>query len=215
MSTRCDAAHAHTSCMTRQIRRNGRGMDSVSWRTRWRAVFQPDVPLLGCRLCDPKPEQSIIRHVRSESVPQVMCGPVFGFWVRGRLGDDWSVLLLTGVSSTMRPVSMPCVLLSEDLLLRLKPVITRTLTDASFVVLEGSCGDPFVEMCRHGRWMCENLVLFGGLGSGAWSSMWSVASSSRVPSQSSVTNQIRNGKARPSMGMGRCQGAQTRVGRRA
>jgi hypothetical protein len=33
--------------------------------------------------------------------------------VRDRLGDDWSVLLLTAVSTTVRHVSMPCVLLSE------------------------------------------------------------------------------------------------------
>ena len=51
----------------------------------------------------------------------------------------------------MRHVSIPCFLLSEDLLLRLKPVIKRTLTDASFVDLVGSCGDPFVEIYRHGR----------------------------------------------------------------
>jgi hypothetical protein len=25
------------------------------------------------------------------------------------------------------------------------------LTDTSFVVLEGPCGDPFMESCRHGR----------------------------------------------------------------
>ena len=62
-----------------------------------------------------------------------------------------SVLFLTGVSTTMRHVSIPCTLLSENLLLRLKPVIKRIVTDASFVVLEGVCGDPFVEHCRHGR----------------------------------------------------------------
>jgi len=45
----------------------------------------------------------------------------------------------------MRQVSIPCVLLSEDLQLRLKPVIKWTLTDASFVDLKGSCIDPFVE----------------------------------------------------------------------
>jgi len=39
------------------------------------------------------------------------------------------------------------VLLSENLLLRLKPAIKRIVTDASFVVLEGVCGDPFVERC--------------------------------------------------------------------
>jgi len=58
-----------------------------------------------------------------------------------------SVLLVTGVSTTMWHVSMPCVLLSEDLLLRLKPVIKGALTDASFVVFVGSCGDLFVEIC--------------------------------------------------------------------
>ena len=47
----------------------------------------------------------------------------------------------------MRQVNNPCFLLSEDLLLRLKPVIKWTLTDASFVDLTGSCGDPFVEIC--------------------------------------------------------------------
>ena len=56
-----------------------------------------------------------------------------------------SVLLLTGRPTTIRHVSSPCVLLSEDLLFRLKPVIKRTLTDASLVVLEGTCGDLFME----------------------------------------------------------------------
>jgi hypothetical protein len=40
---------------------------------------------------------------------------------------------------------------SQDLLLRLKPVIERTLMDASFIVLEGSRGDPFVKIFRNGR----------------------------------------------------------------
>jgi hypothetical protein len=35
--------------------------------------------------------------------------------------------------------------LFEDLLLRLKPVIKRTLKDAPFLDLKDSCGDPFVE----------------------------------------------------------------------
>ena len=65
--------------------------------------------------------------------------------VSGHLGNDVSVLLFTGVFTTVRRGSIPCVLLSEDFLLRLKPVIERTLTDASFVDLKGSCGDPFVE----------------------------------------------------------------------
>ena len=39
----------------------------------------------------------------------------------------------------MGPVSIPCVLLSEDLLLRLKLVIKSPLTDPSFIVLAGSC----------------------------------------------------------------------------
>jgi len=42
-------------------------------------------------------------------------------------------------------------LMSEDFLLRLKPVIKWASTDASFVVFEGSCGNLFVERCRHGR----------------------------------------------------------------
>ena len=62
-----------------------------------------------------------------------------------------SVLLLIGVSTTMRHVSMPCFLLSEDFLFRLTPVIKGTSTDALFVVFVGACGDPFVERSRHGR----------------------------------------------------------------
>jgi len=58
-----------------------------------------------------------------------------------------SVLLLTGESTTIRQGSTPSVLLSEDLLLRLKPVIKRTLADASFVVRKGAYGDPFMECC--------------------------------------------------------------------
>jgi hypothetical protein len=60
-------------------------------------------------------------------------------------GDDSSVLFLTGISTTMRHG------VSQDLLLRLKPVIERTLMDASFIVLEGSRGDPFVKIFRNGR----------------------------------------------------------------
>jgi len=56
-----------------------------------------------------------------------------------------SVLLLTGVSTTMRQVSIPRLLVSEDLLLRLKPVIKWTETYTTFVDLTGSCIDPFVE----------------------------------------------------------------------
>src|SRR5262245_38391037 len=67
-------------------------------------------------------------------------------WVAAR-----SVLLLSGVSTTMRHISMPSVPLSKDFLLRLKPVIKGTLTDASFVVLVGAYGDLFVEIHRHGR----------------------------------------------------------------
>jgi hypothetical protein len=63
----------------------------------------------------------------------------------GNLGNDVSVLLLTGESTTIQQVSIPCLLVSEDLLLRLKPVIKWTLTDASLVDLKGSCIDLFVE----------------------------------------------------------------------
>jgi hypothetical protein len=126
--------------------------------------------------------------------------------VRSRLGDDSSGLLLTGVSTTIRHVSIPCVLLSEDLLLRLKPVIKRTLTDASFVVLEGSCGDPFVEMCRHGRGVRTWFRSAGGslarrLRCGRWLRFHG------FPPMSSITNQIGDGKARPSVGG--CQGEGT------
>lgn len=58
--------------------------------------------------------------------------------------DELSTLFLPGGSTTIRHVGMPDVPWF-DLLLRLKPVIKRTLTEASFVVLEGACGDPFVE----------------------------------------------------------------------
>jgi hypothetical protein len=51
----------------------------------------------------------------------------------------------------MRHVSIPCLLLFEDLLLRLKPIIKRTVTDASFTDLKSSCGNPIMELCRHGR----------------------------------------------------------------
>jgi len=126
---------------------------------------------------------------------------------RDRLGDDLSALLLTGVSTTMRHVSIPWFLLSEDLLLRLKPIIKRTLTDASFIVLEGSCGDPFVEICRHRR--CVRT----------WfrSASWFLARRLRFcrllrfhgfPPISSIMNQIGDGKAKPSVG--RCQGLRNR-----
>jgi hypothetical protein len=123
--------------------------------------------------------------------------------VRGRLGDDLSVLLLTGVSTTMRHVSIPSFLLSEDLLLRLKPVIKRTLTDASFVALVGSCGDPFVEICRHGRcvriWFCAaGRFLARRLRCGRFLRFQG------FHPMSFITNQIGDGKARSSAG--RCQG---------
>ena len=51
----------------------------------------------------------------------------------------------------MRQISILYCLLSEDLLFRLKPVIKRALMDTSFVILEGSCGDLFVERYRHRR----------------------------------------------------------------
>ena len=129
--------------------------------------------------------------------------------VKVRLGEDLSVLILTGISATMRLVRIPYFLLSEDFLLSLKPVIKRTLTDASFVVFVGSCGDPLVERCRHGRCAntrfssaggplarrlrCGRLLRFHGF-----------------PPMSSITNQIGDGKARPSVR--RCQGSQTRLG---
>ena len=109
----------------------------------------------------------------------------------------------------VRHVSIPCVLLSEDLLLRLKPVIKRTLTDASFVVLEGSCGDPFVEICRHGRCVRTRFRSAGG-------SLARCLRCGRLlrfhefPPMSSITNQIGDGKARPSVR--RCQGLQVRSG---
>jgi hypothetical protein len=67
--------------------------------------------------------------------------------VRDRPGDDVSILLLAIGSTTMRQVSIQCLLLSENLLLRLKPVIKWTLTDTSFVNRKGSCGDSFMECC--------------------------------------------------------------------
>ncbi len=68
---------------------------------------------------------------------------IFSGWVA-----SLSVLLLTSVSTTMWHVAIPCFHFSKDLLLCLKPVIEGALTDASFVVLVGSCGDPFLESCR-------------------------------------------------------------------
>jgi|CXWL01.1.fsa_nt_gi hypothetical protein len=64
-----------------------------------------------------------------------------------RPGNDVSVLLLTAGPTTIRQGSIACLLWSEDLLLRLKPVIEWTLTDAPFVVLEGTFGDEFIECC--------------------------------------------------------------------
>lgn len=55
--------------------------------------------------------------------------------------------ILCSGPTTIRQLNTSCLLWSEDLLLRLKPVIKWTLTDASFVVLEGTCGDPFMECC--------------------------------------------------------------------
>src|SRR2546427_11164632 len=94
------------------------------------------------------------------------------------------------------PVSMPCVLLSEDLLLRPKPVIKGASTDASFVVFVGSCGNPFVERCRHGRGGRTRIRSAGG----------SQARGLRLsrllrfhgfPPMGSITNQIGDGKATP------------------
>ena len=68
-------------------------------------------------------------------------------YVVRRPGNDLLVLLLTGGPITIRQVSISCLLWAQDLLLRLKPVIKWTLTDASFIVLEGTCGDAFMECC--------------------------------------------------------------------
>jgi hypothetical protein len=65
--------------------------------------------------------------------------------VRSLLDDELSTLFLPGGSTTIRHVGMPDVPWFENLLLRLKPVIKRALTDASFVVLKGACGDQFAE----------------------------------------------------------------------
>jgi hypothetical protein len=56
-----------------------------------------------------------------------------------------SILLLTGISTAMRPVSIPCVFLSEYFLFRLNPVIKGGLMDEVFVVFVGSYGDLFLE----------------------------------------------------------------------
>src|SRR6185295_4664221 len=100
-----------------------------------------------------------------------------------------SVLLLTGVSTTMRFVSIPCVFLSEDFLFRLKPIIKRALTDTSFVVFVRSCGDLFVESRRHGKCWRARFRLAGGsvarrLRSGRWLRFHG------SPPLWSVTNQI-------------------------
>jgi len=86
-------------------------------------------------------------QTRSQGVKGVSGGMVVVQWLFASL----SVLLLAGLSTTMRHISILCLGLSEDLLLRLKPVIKGALTDASFVVFVGSCGDPFMEISRHGR----------------------------------------------------------------
>jgi hypothetical protein len=106
----------------------------------------------------------------------------------------------------MQQVSIPCLLLPKDLLLRLKPVIKRTLADASFVVLERSCGDPFVERCRHGRCGRIGFRLTGGSGP-RHLRCGRLLRFHGFPPMSSITNQIDDGKARPSVG--RCPGQGT------
>jgi len=129
--------------------------------------------------------------------------------VSGRLGEDLSILLLTGVSTTMRQVNIPCFLLSEDLLLCLKPVIKRTLTDASFVVLVGTCGDPFVEIRRNGRGVRTRLRSAGGalarcLQFSRCIQFDRLLRFHEFLPMSSTSNQIGEDKARPFQG--RCQG---------
>jgi hypothetical protein len=136
-------------------------------------------------------------------------------------GNDWSVLLLTRRPTTIPQVSMSCLLWPKDLLLRLKPVIKWTLAHASFVVREGTCGDPFMECCWHrrgGRLWCRSTgrslarrFRFGGglrfsrglrFGRG-FHLDWLLRFHESLP-MSSIMNQIGDGKARPSLG--RCQG---------
>ena len=132
-------------------------------------------------------------------------------------GNDLSVLLLTGGPATIRQVSMSCLLSSEDLLLRLKPVINWTLTYASFVVREGTCGNPFMECCWHrrgGRLWCRSTgrslahrlrfgqsLRFARSFRFAWSFQldWLLRFHESLP-MSSIMNQIGDGKARRSRG---------------
>jgi len=113
-------------------------------------------------------------------------------FVGGRLGSNLSFLLLTGVSTTMRQVNISCVLLSENLLLRLKPVIKGTLADASFVDLTSSCGEPFVERGRLGRFGRLWRVVFDVVGCFRLIGFFDVTSSfpSPLPRIRSVTARL-------------------------
>ena len=68
--------------------------------------------------------------------------------IRGGLRDDLSVLLLTGVSTTMWHVEISGFLLSENFPLCLEPVIQGPLVDTSLVNLIGTSGDLFMETFR-------------------------------------------------------------------
>ena len=73
-----------------------------------------------------------------------------------------SILLLSGISTAMRPVSIPWVFLSEDLQFRLKPVFKGALIDEVFVVFVGSYGDLFLENGRHARYGRTGYFSAGG-----------------------------------------------------
>lgn len=136
-------------------------------------------------------------------------GDIYPWDVVRRPGNDVSVLLLTGGPGTIRQGSIACLLSSEDLLLRLKPVIEWTLTDAPFVVFEGTFGDAFIECCGHRRrrrlW-CRSTgkSLARCLRFGRGLQVDGLLRFHESLPRSSIMNQIGDGKARPCLG--RCQG---------
>ena len=82
--------------------------------------------------------------------------------VRGGLGDDLSVLLLTGVSTTMWHGEISGFLLSENFPLCQEPVIQGPLVDTSLVNLVGASRDLLMETFRHRRYLRVWFRLAGG-----------------------------------------------------
>src|SRR5262249_27828416 len=107
-------------------------------------------------------------------------------------------------------VSILSVPLSKDFLLRLKPVIKRTLAGASFIFLVGAQGDLFVQIRRQGRGVRTRLRSAGGslarcLRFGRCLQFDRPLRFHEFLPMSLTTNQSGEDKARPSVG--RCQGS--------